>query len=135
MASKYEACQPLRNDVRLSVNQPNEWLKVGGLLGANRKEAKQISFRVSDDEFARLKQAADTLQMSVPSFVKKKAQGARMRTPSVDKEGAFEMARQLRSIGNNVNQIAKRAHEGGAIDKDELQGVQKELQGLWQRLS
>lgn len=104
-------------------------------MGANRKERKQISFRVSDDEFAKLKQSAETLQMSVPAFVKKKAEGARMRTPNVDREGALEMARQLRYIGNNVNQIAKRANEGGAIDEDELQSIQKELQNIWQRLN
>ncbi|MEK4678296.1 plasmid mobilization protein, partial [Bacillus sp. FSL K6-2944] len=41
----------------------------------SRKERKQISFRVSDEEFAKLQQSAETLRMSVPNFVKKKAQG------------------------------------------------------------
>jgi len=40
-----------------------------------RKEPKQISFRVSESEFVKLKRSAETLQMSVPAFVKSKAQG------------------------------------------------------------
>src|SRR5438270_313338 len=56
---------------------------------------------------------AKEFQMSVPNFCKKKAQGARMRPPKIDREGAFEIARQLRAIGNNVNQLSERANEIG----------------------
>src|SRR5699024_6260943 len=73
--------------------------------------------------------------MSVPSFCKKKAQGARMRAPKINRQGAFEMARQLRAIGNNVNQLSRRANEGQAIPNEELQSIQKELQALWQQFS
>ena len=38
----------------------------------NRKERKQISFRVNEDEYLKLQQSAETLNMSVPAFVKKK---------------------------------------------------------------
>ncbi len=35
-----------------------------------RSESKQINFRVSESEFAKLKQSAEALQMSVPASVK-----------------------------------------------------------------
>ncbi len=35
------------------------------------REPKQISFRVSESEYLKLRQSADTLNMSVPNFVKK----------------------------------------------------------------
>jgi len=104
-------------------------------LGENRNESRQIKFRVSDPEFERLEQMAKEFQMSVPAFCKKKAQGAKMRPPKIDREGAFEIARQLRGIGNNVNQLTRRANEGHAIPKEELQGIQKELQTIWQQFS
>lgn len=104
-------------------------------MGANRKENRQIKFRVNDSEFERLEQMAKEFQMSVPNFCKKQAQGARMRPPKVEREGAFEIARQLRALGNNVNQISKRANEGYAIPKGELQGVQKELEDIWRQFS
>lgn len=78
---------------------------------------------------------AATHQMSVPTFCKKKAHGARMRPPKVEREGAFEIARQLRALGNNVNQISKRANEGAAVPEGELQAMQKELQEIWRQFS
>ena len=51
------------------------WLAMR-LLGENRKpnrkEPKQISFRVSESEYEKLRSSAETLNMSVPNFVKKK---------------------------------------------------------------
>ncbi|WP_332699349.1 plasmid mobilization protein [Halalkalibacter lacteus] len=104
-------------------------------MGENRKENRQIKFRVNDLEFQRLEQMAKDFGMSVPVFVKKKAQGARMKPPKIDREGAFEMARQLRGIGVNVNQLSKRANEGKAIPKEELQAVERELHALWQQFN
>lgn len=114
-----------------------EHLEKGGavVLGVNRKEDRQINFRVSDLEYQRLEQMAKDAGMSVPTFCKKKAQGARIKPPKVNKEGAVEIARQLRAIGNNVNQLARRANEGNAIPREELQGIQKELQAIWQQFS
>ena len=104
-------------------------------MGTSRKESQQINFRVSDSEYQRLKHMATEAGMSVPTFCKKKAQGARMRAPKIDREGAFEMSRQLRAIGNNVNQLSKRAHEGQMVPQEEVQRIEKELQAIWQQFS
>lgn len=101
----------------------------------SRKESRQVNFRVNASEYERLEQMAKEVGMSVPTFCKKKAQGARMRQPKVNRDGALEMAKQMRAIGNNVNQLTKQANTGKAIPNEELQGIQKELQELWQRLS
>ncbi len=106
-----------------------------------RKEPKQISFRVSELEFEKLKRSAESLQMSVPAFVKSKAQGAKLVTPKVDRAGAIEIAKQLRAIGNNINQMA-RATNTAELDSNlaanltaELQKTQKELNQLWKNLN
>lgn len=104
-------------------------------MGENRKENRQIKFRVSDLEFQKLEQLAKASGMSVPAFCKKQAQGAKMTAPKIDREGAFEMARQLRAIGNNVNQLSKRANEGAAVPKEEVQRLEKELHALWQQFN
>lgn len=112
------------------------WWKGGRLiLGENRKESRQIKFRVSDDEFEKLGQIANSFQMSVPAFVKAKAQGARMRPPKIDREGAFEIARELRSIGVNVNQIAKRLNQGQNVSMEQLEGLERQLNGIWQQFN
>lgn len=62
-------------------------------------------------------------------------------TPKVDRAGAIEIAKQLRAIGNNINQMA-RATNAAELDPDlaanltaELQNVQKELNQVWQQLN
>jgi len=105
------------------------------ILGENRKESRQIKFRVSDDEFERLEQMANSFQMSVPAFIKAKAHSARMRPPKIDREGAFEIARELRSIGVNVNQIAKRLNQGQNVSMEQLEGLERQLNGIWQQFN
>src|SRR5699024_12451612 len=72
--------------------------------------------------------------MSVPAFAKKRALGYRMKPPKVDKSGAIEIAKQLRAIGNNVNQLTKRAHaSNGKIDSEVLQAIKKVMHKIWQQ--
>ncbi|MCH1976592.1 MobC family plasmid mobilization relaxosome protein [Enterococcus hirae] len=107
-----------------------------------RSEPKQISFRVSESEFAKLKQSAEALQMSVPAFVKAKAQNARLVTPKVAPDIAQAIARDLAKAGGNINQIAKwcNTHQHDVAPDDaqrlseNLKTMQKELQKIWQQL-
>lgn len=111
-----------------------------------RKEAKQISFRVSDDEYLKLKQSAETLNMSVPAFVKSKAQGSRLATPKIDVETRKNIVRDLNSMGTNINQIAKwfNSNHEMAMNLSEakyddlllqIKGFKEELNEVWQRLN
>lgn len=106
-----------------------------------RKEPKQISFRVSDEEYVKLQQSAELLHMSVAAYVKKKAQGSRLVVPKFDKETRQSIARDLSQLGNNMNQIAKycHTHQKKFIDwerlNDNIKQVRKELNDLWQRLN
>src|SRR5699024_431998 len=105
-------------------------------MGENRKDNRQIKFRVSDHEYEELEQTAYNFHMSVPAFAKKRALGYRMKPPKVDKSGAIEIAKQLRAIGNNVNQLTKRANaSNGKIDSEELQAIKKELHKIWQQFN
>lgn len=107
-----------------------------------RSEPRQISFRVSESEFAKLKQSASALQMSVPAFVKAKAQNARLVTPKVAPDIAQAIARDLAKAGGNINQIAKwcNTHQHDVAPGDaqrlseNLKIMQKELQKIWQQL-
>ncbi|WP_224771322.1 plasmid mobilization protein [Metabacillus idriensis] len=101
----------------------------------NRKENRQIKFRVSDLEFQKLEQAATSFGMSVPSFCKKKAQGVKMRPPKLDRAGAFEIAKELRAIGVNVNQLAKKANEGKNVSALDVQAVERQLNEIWQQFN
>lgn len=71
----------------------------------NRKEDKQVKFRVNEREYDRLSQMAISLNMSVPSFCKMKAQGSKVRPPKIEREGALEIARQLRAIREELAKL------------------------------
>ena len=82
------------------------------------------------------------LNISVPAFVKKKAQGARIVAPKIDSVNAKEMARHLTRLGNNTNQIAKRLNSIEYANQEELESIKKEvdrtLKGLaeiWRQLT
>lgn len=101
----------------------------------NRIEPKQISFRVSEQEYLKFLQSAKTLNISVPAFVKKKAQGARLITPKISHDDAKKIAYQLSMIGNNLNQLSKKANEGHSIDSHELHQIKDEVAKIWQQLT
>lgn len=106
----------------------------------NRKEPKQISFRVSELEYEKLQQSAETLNMSVPSFVKKKAQGSRLVAPKFDKETRQSIAKDLSRLGANANQIAKycNQHQHEAPNYEALEhnikAVRERLNDIWEKI-
>ena len=107
----------------------------------NRKERKQISFRVNEGEYLKLQQSAETLNMSVPAFVKKKAQGSRLVAPKFDKETRQSIAKDLSKLGANVNQIAKYCnqhhHETPNYEKLErnIYELRTKVDQIWQSLN
>ena len=120
-------------------------LSVGENRKPNRKEPKQISFRVNEDEYEKLRSSAETLNMSVPNFVKKKAQGSRLVAPKLDKETRQSIVKDLGTMGANVNQIAKwfNQHKEQAVNLTEqkyddlinqFDDFKKELHEIWQQL-
>ncbi|MDW4281122.1 plasmid mobilization relaxosome protein MobC [Staphylococcus saprophyticus] len=120
-------------------------LSVGENRKPNRKEPKQISFRVNEGEYEKLRSSAETLNMSVPNFVKKKAQGSRLVAPKLDKETRQSIVKDLGTMGANVNQIAKwfNQHKEQAVNLPEqkyddlikqFDDFKKELHEIWQQL-
>nr|WP_277375625.1 MobC family plasmid mobilization relaxosome protein [Weissella paramesenteroides] len=101
----------------------------------NRKDSRQINFRVSEQDYSKLSQSAKTLNMSVPAFVKKKAQEARVVAPKIGAKEAQELTRQLAKIGGNLNQLTKHANQGGNVPAQALQELQSEVAHIWQQLT
>jgi len=93
----------------------------------NRKAPKQISFRVSEPEYLNLERSAKVLNISVPAFVKKKAQGARVVAPKINPDDSKDIARQLVALGNNVNQLAKRVNQIEFADRNTQELISADL--------
>ncbi|HDF7124794.1 TPA: plasmid mobilization relaxosome protein MobC [Staphylococcus aureus] len=111
---------------------------VGRNRKPNRKAPKQISFRVSESEYLKLQQSAETLNMSVPAFVKKKAQGARLVAPKLDQATRQSVAKDLSMLGANANQIAKYCNQHEAPNYEALERniseLRERLDEVWKTL-
>src|SRR5699024_11347992 len=81
----------LKNE-QYEVGLKNEQYEVG-FMGENRKNNRQIKFRVSDHEYEELEQTANNCHMSVPAFAKKRAVGCRRKPPNAGQSRATEIAR------------------------------------------
>lgn len=122
---------------RKTIREGNE--AVGQNRNPDRKEPKQISFRVSESEYLKLQASAETLNMSVPSFVKNKAQGSRLVAPKLDKTTRQSMAKDMGKLGSNLNQIAKALNTyGERANMEQMQQdiaiMREELNHIWQQL-
>ncbi len=117
------------------VNEPQKKASPKSTTNVHRRASKQINFRVSEPDYLKLAQSAQTLNLSVPAFVKKKAQGARIIAPKLGAKEAQELTRQLAKIGGNLNQLTKHANQGGNVPAQALQELQSEVAKIWQQLT
>lgn len=106
-----------------------------------RKDNRQIKFRVNEDEYLYLSAMADQSGMSVTQFAKNVALGVKYQPPRVEREGAIQIANELRKQGVNLNQVAKTCNSSRTLYKSEIEQIQKQLAeiekglvGLWERL-
>lgn len=99
----------------------------------NRKRARAVYIRLSDAELERVQEKAEKVGMTVPSFLRELALKQTVHSPVIDKEGALEIGRQIRAIGNNLNQLTHLAHDGLPITG--LDELRKELNALRLQLS
>lgn len=100
----------------------------------NRKENKQINFRVTDEEFKRLSKMAKDIGLSVPAFCKLKSKGIKTKTPKINNEIGHEIAIELRKIGCNLNEIIKNINNTTYLE-NEIKTIQEDLKNIWQLLN
>lgn len=83
-----------------------------------RKRNRTITIRCTDDEYQRIHNKAEQHKLSLSDFVLRSALDKKI----VVADGLDEVARQQKSIGRNLNQIAMLAHEGRlrSVRLDEL---------------
>lgn len=94
--------------------------------------SKKISIRLSEKEYAHLKEQAGLVGLKIEPFLRNLIMGVKMK-PRPQEEWA-ELIRQMSAVGNNINQIAHRANIHGLTDQQTLLAVKKSLDKLWQKM-
>ena len=89
----------------------------------------RITFRVTQEDFERIKGKADQAHMSVSAYVR----AAALRHKVVVVDGLKEHTHELKGIGRSLNQLTILAHEGriSAVDLDSVfSALEKNYIGL-----
>jgi hypothetical protein len=92
------------------------WLKASGNLKGHtmRTRNRKIEFWANEDESAKLTRCAKVCKMTRSAYLRQLLNGYEPQAaPPYD---YHQMIKELRAVGNNLNQIAHRAHAIGSID-------------------
>lgn len=90
--------------------------------------------RLTDEEYEMLSVKAAATEKTIPTFLRELGLNQDIEPPLIRKEDATEIAKQIRMIGNNLNQLTKLAHQG-QIRVVQADDARRELERLWQLLS
>ena len=97
----------------------------------NKTRPKQLSFRVSEEEYQQLQQKISESGKNQQEYIL----SCVLEKQIVNTDGIKELIPELKRIGNNLNQIAKRCNEGGMLPSEaEVRKHGEELNKVWQSL-
>ena len=104
----------------------------------NTKRTEQILLRATPDEKNRIRKMADSAHLSVQAYVLTAV--FQFNDPSLDltlpavKRATVPIIAQLRRIGNNLNQLARRQNSGRSISRTDLLSNIEEVESLCRSL-
>ena len=100
------------------------------MSGPKRKREVQLNFRVSPEELALIEQKMAQLGTSNrEAYLRKMALDGyvvRLELPELK-----ELVSLMRYSSNNLNQLARRAHETGRIYDADLEDISRRQEALW----
>lgn len=100
------------------------------MSGPNRKREVQLNFRVSPEELALIEQKMAQLgTTNREAYLRKMALDGyvvRLELPELK-----ELVSLMRYSSNNLNQLARRAHETGRIYDADLEDISRRQEALW----
>ena len=92
---------------------------------------RQVNFRLSEEEAAKVMRAAENAGLSLSAYVKKLAVSSKVKPMVIDREQGKQLIAALGKMGSNLNQIAKVANQGGGVDADALARLHEDIGDFW----
>ena len=103
----------------------------GDSMAEEKKVRSQIHFRITPEEAAIIEQKAEAVNLSPTMYAKKMAVQGKVKPQVISRELGQAMLPHISHMGSNINQLAKKANEGGTVAAAELAGVKAEFEALW----
>lgn len=97
-----------------------------------RARSRNKLIRLSTEEYAHLKKQSKLSGLSGEALIRSLIMGTDIKPIPVDQIG--EIRRQLSSIGNNINQIARVANGTGHIDKEDIDAIKTMQVQIWRQV-
>ena len=88
-----------------------------------------ITVRCTEDERRKIRERASSRGLKLSDFVLRSALGKKI----VVADGFWEMGKQLKAVGNNLNQLTRLAHEG-RVKAVDLKECSKTLFDIYSQL-
>ncbi len=96
-----------------------------------KKRRYQVNFRLTEDEAITVEAKAQKVGLSISAYAKKQALYGKIQAIGITREEVREVLAELGRWGNNLNQIAKVANQGGGVDIAQLDAINKAMDDLW----
>ena len=96
----------------------------------SRVRNKTIAFRVSEAEYEKIKGKIAESNQQQNDFIL----NCCINKKIVSVKGLPQLAVQVGKIGNNLNQLTRKANQGGSIPKEELEEIKRGLDDAWRLL-
>lgn len=113
----------------------------------SQNQTKYIQFRLSEEQYEKLKISGETYGLSPNLYAKKLAQKSHLKKPYLEHDQAKSLLLELSKQGTNLNQIAKKLNQFDRMDNQDkeliealrytygvLAQAQKGYKELWQQL-
>lgn len=113
----------------------------------SQNQTKYIQFRLSEEQYNKLKISGETYGLSPNLYAKKLAQKSHLKKPYLEHDQAKSLLLELSKQGTNLNQIARKLNQFDRMDNQDkeliealrytygvLAQAQKGYQELWQQL-
>lgn len=96
----------------------------------NRTRPKQIVIRLSEEEFAQVKAQVEKSGLKQQDYLIR----AITEKTIYNTDGLKDLVPEIKRVGNNLNQLSRKANEGRVVGVEQLEQTQKELSEVWQSL-
>lgn len=98
-----------------------------------RERAVQFKFRCTEEEAEQIRKKIEKSGCTTQDYLLQATLKSEVRI--YDNSGLLAFIPEVKRIGNNINQIAKRCNEGGALARaEEVEEIKEELSEVWQLL-
>lgn len=91
---------------------------------------RKMTFRLTEEEYKKIKEKVEEAGISQQQFLLKTALNKEIMHIKEFQELIF----QIKKIGININQIARKANETGRISSTDMEEVKGGLEQIWQSL-